>query len=113
MKARRGTRLKIQRVSVTQNTRGEEVETWTTLDTVWASVIPNTPREFYDTQASRVVTHQPYTLGFRWGSEISSLTAKDRAVLASSTGTIYDFEADPVNVNERNVEYQARALIRG
>lgn len=43
-------RLTIQQKSVTQNTYGEEIATWSTLTIVWGSVEDLSGREFYESR---------------------------------------------------------------
>lgn len=71
-------RVDLQRVAVTRDTHGDQVKTWTTLATVWASIEPLSGREFLS--ASQVMADVTARIKIRGGID---LTPKDRVVFGS------------------------------
>lgn len=68
-------RVDLQRVSVTPDSHGDQVKTWATLATVWASIEPLSGREFL--QASQVMSDVTVRIRIRGRTDIT-LTPKDR-----------------------------------
>jgi len=70
----------LQRVAVTVDSHGDQVKTWATLATVWASIEPLSGREFM--QASQVMSDITVRIKIRGRSDIA-LTPKDRVLFGS------------------------------
>lgn len=73
-------RVDLQRVTVTTDSHGDQIKTWATLATVWASVEPLSGREFL--QASQVASDVTVRIKIRGRSDIT-LTPKDRVQFGS------------------------------
>lgn len=67
--------VELQRVSVTPDSHGDQVKTWTTLASAWASIEPLSGREFL--QASQVMSDVTVRIKLRGRPDIT-LTPKDR-----------------------------------
>lgn len=81
-------RLEIQTPVVSQDsTTGEELTTWTTLATVWASIAPIRGRELL--RGDQIVADVDTRLIVRWSPLLDDLTAKHRGV---HQGTVFDFK---------------------
>jgi len=65
----------LQRVSITPDSHGDQVKTWTTLATVRASIEPLSGREFF--QASQVMSDVTVRIRIRGRTDLA-LTPKDR-----------------------------------
>lgn len=78
-------RVEIQSKSVARNAYGEEVITWTELDTVWASVEPMTGVEFYEESAERSTVNTRIRIRRR-----SDVSPDDRVLHGSD---VYDIRA--------------------
>lgn len=80
-------RITLQRFTATQDEgSGEEVETWATLATVWAS-----KRDVSDGErvaAAEVQAEVTTRFQIRWSSEVADLSAKDRLVCEGVTYAI-------------------------
>lgn len=68
-------RVDLQRVTVTRDSHGDQVKTWATLATVWASIEPLSGREFL--QASQVMSDVTVRIKIRGNPDLA-LTPKDR-----------------------------------
>ena len=74
--------VELQRVAVTADAFGDQVKTWATLATVWASIEPLSGREFL--QASQVMSDITVRIKIRGRSDIA-LTPKDRVLFGART----------------------------
>ena len=92
-------RITIQRPSVTMDSYGQPVTTWTDVATVWAAIEPATGRELLAAQAMNL--EQPTTITIRWQSVFSSPKAM-AAMRAVYNGRIYNIHSAE-NPDERNV----------
>lgn len=72
--------VEVQRVSVTTDTHGDQVKTWTTLVTAWASIEPLSGREFL--QASQVMADVTALIKLRGRPDVV-VTPKDRVVFGA------------------------------
>lgn len=75
-------RVQLQRATVTTDSHGDQVKSWTTLAEVWAEVLDLTGREFV--QASQVMSDISVQVRIR-GRRDFRLTPKDRVVFGSRT----------------------------
>jgi SPP1 family predicted phage head-tail adaptor len=90
---RRDKLVTLQRRGTTQDTAGQVVETWTKIETVWATIGPITGREYFNASGERAeVTHR---LSIWWGP---SVAPRDRVIYGSR---IFDIKS-VINVKEMN-----------
>lgn len=96
-------RITIEQVSTSQNAKGEPIESWSTLDTVWAEVYPVRGSETFEGQQ----VYAENTLGFRIRYR-SDVTRKMRI---DHGGTKYDIEAinEPRGTRSEVLEITGRA----
>ena len=73
-------RITLQQKTLTTSASGEQQETWATLATVWAQVLPISGREM--AQAGAVMSETVYRVRIRYRADVSELT---RAVWGSRT----------------------------
>lgn len=88
-------RVTLQRVATTKDALGGDVQTWSTLATVWAAVKPLSGREAFEAQ--RVTSTASLFLSIRYREDV---TPAMRAVWHGRTFEITHVE----NVSGRNVE---------
>jgi SPP1 family predicted phage head-tail adaptor len=94
-------RIIIQRATVTQDDHGEPIETWATLDTVWAQYLPGGGDERYSGQQVFAETQCRFRIRHRAG-----IKPTDRV---SYEGREYDILAvDPIGRRE-GLEIKAKA----
>lgn len=85
---KRDRRVKIERFTTTQNGLGEEIETWSELETVWANVKPISDGERIDAQQVNASITTRFTI--LYSSDVSDLSPKDRIEYPVGSGTYYD-----------------------
>ena len=92
-------RITLQQQSLSVDSYGQQVITWTDVATVWASLEPSVGRELVAAQAVRL--DQPTTITIRWQGAFGSprAVAAMRAVYNGRTFNIHSVE----NEDERNV----------
>ena len=92
-------RITLQQQSLSVDSYGQQVITWTDVATVWASLEPSVGRELVAAQAVRL--DQPTTITIRWQPSFASprTVAAMRAVYNGRTFNIHSVE----NEDERNV----------
>lgn len=93
-------KVTFQRATVTQNTLGEPVRTWSTLATVWASLEPTGGKEKY--AAMQVQGEVISLIICRYQSALSDLAINDRITHGSK---VYDIKS-VINVDERNIQLE-------
>ena len=76
----------IQRKTVVQDDHGEEIETWTNLDTVWAGRRDLRGKEFFAAQQENASISAVFTLRYR-----NDITPDDHRI--SYEGRIYDIKS--------------------
>lgn len=81
-------RITIQRKSVTQSDSGEEVVTWTDVDTVYAEKVENRGDERF--AAQQLVGHAIVTFRIRWSDTVKEVTDEHKIVF---DGRDYDITA--------------------
>lgn len=81
-------KITIQAKTVTQSDSGEEVETWSTLATVWAHKIENRGAERFT--ARQLTGNAVRTFQFRWSTTLSVLTVENQLVYEGVTYDITD-----------------------
>lgn len=64
-------RVAIQAATVTQNTYGEEIESWATSATVWAQVLPGSVSERFQAAAGQRASEITHTVRMRFRSDIT------------------------------------------
>lgn len=90
---KRNQRITIERKTVTRNSIGEEIETWSTLATVWAEAHPTRGREFFAAGGEHARADVMFRILYR--TDIT-ITEEDRVVWA---GKNHDLVAPPVDVS--------------
>lgn len=85
---RRDRRIQVQGKTVAHNDAGEEVESWTTLATVWAEKKENGGNERFT--AAQFVGKQVTTFRFSWHNAVKVVTVEHRIVF---DGREFDIEA--------------------
>lgn len=90
-------RVTIQEKSVTRNSYGEEVITWSDVATVWASVEPLSGREFLDAQRAGAEVTTRIRIRYR-----SGIAPEMRVTYGDH---VYDIKA-VIDVEERHREIQ-------
>jgi len=109
-------RITIQRATVTANSLGEGIQSWSTLATVWASVeyIKDAERE----QSGQIRAERAARFVIRWSPTVANINAKDRLLFSASGGLdrewveLTDAEVSSVtfqNVGERAVYVKGTA----
>ncbi len=96
-------RVSIQTQSTSQDAVGQEVQTWTTVYTAWASIDVQQSQLIYSTaEFIEKVTHR---IGMRWTSSIV-ITPNMRAVYTeATTGVVHTYEIQAVlNTKQANRE---------
>lgn len=93
-------RVQIQRKSVVVSATGTETETWTTIDTVWASVSPVEGREVV--QGIRLLADVTHLIELRYRA---GLTPADRFVFGNR---IFDV-VQLLDTDERHIELKVQA----
>lgn len=88
---RRDQRITIERKTVTRNSIGEEIDTWSTHATVWAEAHPTRGREFFAAGQMQARADVMFRILYR-----SDLTEEDRIVWR---GERYEIVAPPVDVS--------------
>jgi head-tail adaptor len=78
-------RIAIQRKSITQSPSGQPVETWATVATRWAYVVPASAGERFSTP--QLAAKQQTEFGIRWSQDIADLTPLDRLVYPIPSGS--------------------------
>ena len=76
----------IQQKAVSQDTYGEEIETWTTLDTVWAGRKDFRGKEYFAAQQTAASVSAVYTIRYR-----TDITPDEHRI--SDNGRIYDIKS--------------------
>ena len=91
-------RITLQQQSISVDTYGQQITTWTDVATVWASIEPSVGRELMAAQA--VSLDQPTTIMIRWQPAFASpkAVAAMRAVYNDRLFNIHSVE----NEEERN-----------
>lgn len=90
---RRDKLVTFKRRGTTQDAAGQVIETWTEIETVWASIEPIAGREYFNASGERAeVTHR---LGVVYGP---SLAPRDRAEYGAR---VFDIKS-VINVRELN-----------
>ena len=106
-------RVTIQEKSVSQNSFGEEVITWTDVKTVWASIEPLRGREYIELrQAQADVTTRIRMRHWPGNSQASGITPSMRLAHGSR---VFEIVAPVKNVAERDIqdEVMCKELIDG
>lgn len=97
-------RVTIQSQSTAQDGHGQPVDTWTDVQSVWASIRPISSKEYYAASGERgEITHE---IKIRFGATVSS---EDRIVYGTR---VFDI-MPPFDVDERNRFLVVRAIERG
>ncbi|TWT64242.1 phage head closure protein [Rubinisphaera italica] len=97
-------RITIERVTREQNEYGESVESWSTLMTLQAAVIPVSAKETIENQQQKEqITHTIYV---RYSSDIADLNTDDRVLFGTKILNL----SSVINVGGRNREYQCTAI---
>ena len=91
-------RVTVQKMAVTRDSTGEELETWTTVATRWAQIEPLKSKENY--QRNIETTTQLYTVTMRYQA---GLVTTDRRLVFGSQ--YLDIES-VVNVDQADVTYE-------
>jgi len=89
-------RIEILEKSVTQNSAGEEVITWSGVGDYWASVEPIRGREFVEMRQGQAEITTRIRMRFRDGIKATHRVRYD--------GRLFEIQAPPINVNELNRE---------
>lgn len=87
-------RVTIERSTRSQNSYGEEVDSWSTLATRWASIVYSKGSEVYPFGAEK--GKKPVSIMLRHGSDIDDISCNDRVVFESR---VFDIES-VANVHE-------------
>lgn len=93
--------ITIQQQSTTQDSYGQQVETWTNVATVWASVEPLRGKEYFESKQEKAEVTTKITMRYRDG-----ILPKMRVVFGSKT---YDIQ-DVINLEERDRELHLMCL---
>lgn len=96
-------RVTIQKYSLVQNKHGQQVETYTDSDTVWAAVEPLRIRQYFD--AEQINAETTTVIKMRYGHDINF---KDRI---THDGRIFELTGEPINPEYLNVEIHAMCKI--
>lgn len=101
----RNREIVIQRATVTQDTAsGENVETWSTLATVWAEMLPLSDGE--RVKAAEVSAEITTRFRILWSSTVATVNPKDRLTFDGKTWGIWGVK--PVGFND-GIEITAAA----
>lgn len=88
-------KLSIETLTITQDTRGTPVDTWTEFANVWGAIKPISGREYFDSQTENTETTHRVIIRF-----LSGLTTKMRI---NHGGRLFDIESI-INPKEQNRE---------
>lgn len=95
MSGRHRHRVQIQRRALTQDAVGQQIETWTEVDDIWANVVPVNGRDFFMASGEHAeITHKIMAY---WPITVR---AGDRIVFGSRYLKVHTV----INVGERNRE---------
>lgn len=99
-------RIRFETPTKTTDVEGGLVDSWATIDTVWASLSPLRGEE--KLQADQVAGSTSHRIRIRYSTTLAALTSKDRAVLGSR---IFDL-TPPLDLMEGHRELEIMAKER-
>lgn len=91
-------RVTIERRTTTTDAHGDQLDTWTTMATVWAAIEPLNGREYF--AASGEASEVTARIRLRYQSELAGMTTADRV---THNGVNYDIRS-VINPEQRGME---------
>lgn len=102
-------RIRIEQATTTQNEFGEEVKSWSTVDTVYAEIRPAAGREYLEARAINDETTVRFVI--RWSSAFNARSGldADMRIVDPVTGYVYDIDSiNHIRHARRMIEIVAR-----